>query len=81
MPATGQISHQILAMRLHHGTYKGVRMWRNPLCAKDRHCDSATPKQAGERDVSETQQAEERGIPGDLRLVRAYAQMRTGCQE
>lgn len=56
-------------------------MWRNPLCAKDRHCDSATPKQTGERDVSETQQAEKCGIPGDLRLVRAYAQMRTECQE
>lgn len=52
-------------------------MWRSPLCANDRHSDSAAPKQTGERDVSETQQVEERGIPGDLRLVRAYAQMRT----
>lgn len=34
-----------------------------------------------ERDVSEAQQVEEHGIPGDLRLVRAYAQMRTECQE
>lgn len=60
-------------------------MWRSPLCANDRHSDSATAKllqrSKQERDVSEAQQVEEHGIPGDLRLVRAYAQMRTECQE